>query len=90
MTCKEEKFRNITDELNETLESKNEDYGDSSFDLGLKGNFVHLWDKVKRLRQLVWEGKEAKVKDEKIRDTLMDIAGYGVLGVKILEKEGKK
>jgi len=49
----EKSIKEITDEISELLIRKNKDYGSASFDLGLNGNMVHLWDKVKRYRTLV-------------------------------------
>ena len=49
----QESIKKITDEMTETLLKKNQDYGGASFDLGLNGNMVHLWDKVRRFRSLV-------------------------------------
>jgi hypothetical protein len=46
-TMDEKSIKNITDEVTAILLKKNADYGGASFDLGLNGNMVHLWDKVK-------------------------------------------
>jgi hypothetical protein len=83
MTTKE--INAITEEITEILISKNQDYGGASFDLGLNGNMVHLWDKIKRYRHLV-ENKNMP-KFESIEDTLKDIIGYGIIGLIILQKE---
>jgi hypothetical protein len=48
-----ESIEKITNEITEILLKKNQDYGGASFDLGLNGNMVHLWDKVKRYRSLI-------------------------------------
>ena len=83
-------FDLILKNVNEILTKKGKDYGDASFELGLKGNFVHLWDKVKRLKTLVWEGKKANVENESIRDTLNDIIGYGAIGIRIIDLHENK
>jgi hypothetical protein len=83
MTTKE--INAITEEVTKILISKNQDYGGASFDLGLNGNMVHLWDKIKRYRHLV-ESKNTP-KFESIEDTLKDIIGYGIIGLIILQKE---
>ncbi len=58
---------------------KNADYGDAWQKHGLAGVLVRISDKALRLQNL--EGKEALVVDEKVDDTLMDIAGYALLGL---------
>ena len=86
---REEHLRGIADNIIELLLKKNEDYGGASFDLGLTGNMVHLWDKTSRYRSLV-EKKIAsggKPNFESIKDTLLDIAGYAFIGLTILERE---
>lgn len=75
----------ITKEITNILIKKNNDYGSASFDLGLNGNMVHLWDKVKRFRTLV-ENK-AKPNFEGIEDTLKDIIGYAIIGLHIMQNE---
>lgn len=75
-------FDQITAELRAILEKKNNDYGDDNIGvLGERGLFVRIWDKVQRLKQLVWNSKELKVKDESIEDTLMDLANYSIIQV---------
>ena len=69
----------------ELLARKNRDYKGASFDLGLNGNMVHLWDKVTRYRNMV-ENK-ANPNFEGIEDTLRDIIGYAVIGLHILKLE---
>ena len=62
----QESIKKITDEITEILLKKNQDYGGASFDLGLNGNMVHLWDKVRRYRSLIEKNKEkAQKKKEK-------------------------
>ena len=71
---KEEQVREITENVIQTLLKKNADYGGASFDLGLNGNMVHLWDKIKRYRTMV-ENKNKGIEPnfESIEDTLKDI-----------------
>jgi ppGpp synthetase/RelA/SpoT-type nucleotidyltranferase len=84
----EEQLRTITEEIIQTLLKKNSDYGGASFDLGLNGNMVHLWDKVKRYRTLVEkENRGEKPNFESIDDTLKDIIGYAIIGKIILDSQ---
>ncbi len=85
---KEEEVRRITDEVIQILLKKNADYGGASFDLGLNGNMVHLWDKISRYKTLI----ENKLKGqnpnfESIEDTLKDIMGYAIIGLIILNDD---
>lgn len=77
-------IKKITDEVTEILLKKNEDYGGASFDMGLNGNMVHLWDKVSRYRSLIQNSQTAP-NFESIDDTLRDIIGYAIIGLHILE-----
>jgi len=79
----EESIKRLTDEITDILLKKNEDYGGASFDLGLNGNMVHLWDKVSRYRSLInLDNKEPNF--EGLEDTLKDIIGYAIIGLHIL------
>ena len=87
----EEKFakhKEIVLGLNELYVSKNKDYGDSVHDTytkyGLTSFLVRLEDKLNRVRTL--SKQEARVMDEKIEDTLLDMANYAILAV--LELKG--
>jgi len=82
----EEQIKNITDEISQMLLKKNEEYGSASFDLGLNGNMVHLWDKVRRYRTLI-EKKDYTPIFETIDDTLKDIIGYAIIGLMISNSE---
>ena len=80
-TPKGELHRRICQELNNTYNKKNADYGDSFMavrdlypDVAI---MVRIYDKVNRLRTLL-SGKQAEV-DESIEDTLMDLANYCIM-----------
>lgn len=86
-----ESIEKITSELTETLLKKNEMYGGASFDLGVTGNMVHIWDKARRYRTLVERNKSnnTEVHFEGVRDTLLDLMGYCIIGLHILEQDGE-
>lgn len=70
------------DEMHDLYKRKNADYGDSFSQLRHRyPNFVcmRLFDKLNRLDTLMQSGYEAQVTDEKLEDTLMDIANYAVM-----------
>ena len=81
----EKSIRKITEEINSILVKKNQDYGGASFDLGLNGNMVHLWDKIKRYRKLI--SNKDKPNFESLEDTLKDIIGYAIIGLHILQDD---
>lgn len=85
----EKSIRKITDNVTSILLKKNQDYGGASFDLGLNGNMVHLWDKVSRFRSLLSK-ENLNPNFESIEDTLNDIIGYAIIGLHILEDENIK
>ena len=83
-----ESINGIFDGMTDVLLKKNADYKGASFDLGLNGNMVHLWDKVRRYRSMVENKNHGQEPNfEGIEDTLKDIIGYAVIGLHILKAE---
>lgn len=85
-------FKQIANGLTELYERKNADYGNSfakSYEeFGLTSPVIRLSDKVERLKTL--SKQEAKVKDESIQDTVMDIAVYAMLTLmELMNRETK-
>lgn len=82
-------FKEFTDQLAETLLEKNQAYGDSftkSVDrYGLSVIGVRLSDKYNRIEHLI-TNHELKENDESLEDTLLDLAGYSILGLKYLKE----
>ena len=82
-------FKNYTNHLAEVLQEKNDAYGDSftkSVDEdGLLVLKIRLGDKLNRVSSLIKKG-ELKENDESLEDTLLDLAGYSILGLKYLEE----
>ena len=72
----------ICQKLNQIYKAKNHDYGDSFGDtykkLGIISAVTRLSDKMNRLMSLA-VSHEAQVKDEKIEDTLLDMANYAIM-----------
>ena len=87
----EQQFREFKEIINAMYElhvKKNADYGsDNIGTLGEKGIYVRIWDKVSRLKELVWEGKNPQVKDETINDTLIGLAIYSI--IMLIYRSGK-
>lgn len=78
-------FEKVTKELNELYNAKNRDYGNSFNDLiyefGLITVVIRLQDKMNRLKTIAKNDGEYSVKDETIRDTLMDLANYAIMSL---------
>ena len=90
------KFSEYTNHLADVLNQKNQAYGDSftkSVDkYGLPVIGIRLSDKYNRIEHLITH-HELKENDESLEDTLLDMAGYSILGLKWLkehEDEGVK
>lgn len=86
---KADKLAVIFKESLETYRAKNADYGDSfskSYqEFGLTAPIVRMSDKMERLKSL--SKAEARVKDESIKDTLIDLGNYAFMTVVELEEE---
>lgn len=84
-----ERHQAILAAIHESYKRKNADYGDSfhkSYErFGLISPIVRMSDKMGRLETLC--SKEAQVKEESIRDTLMDLANYCIMTVMELDSE---
>ena len=82
-------FLEYTNYLADVLQQKNLAYGDSfgkSLDEdGLLVLKIRLGDKFNRISSLIKRG-ELKENDESLEDTLLDLAGYSILGLKWLKK----
>lgn len=64
--------------LNDVYKAKNNDYGDSFTAVRKKypnAILIRLNDKLSRLETLM-SGKQQKITDENIKDTLLDMANY--------------
>ena len=80
--------------LKELLIEKNKMYGDSFFKtLDEYGNVlmcVRIEDKLNSLKEIILRGANDGKTDEKLVDTVVDIAGYAILSKIYLKRLGKK
>lgn len=71
------------DKLKDLLIAKNKMYGNSFFKtLDEYGDIlicIRLEDKLNRLKQIILNGEKDNETDERLIDTLMDLAGYAIL-----------
>ena len=86
---KVKEFVSICGEMAELYDAKNWDYGDSfgkSFEeWGMPMACIRLTDKLNRLCALTKSG-EQRVQDERIEDTLRDLANYSIMTLIELER----
>lgn len=79
--------------LKDTLIEKNKMYGDSFFKtLDEYGNVlmcVRIEDKLNRLKEIILRGAKDGKTDERLIDTVMDIAGYAILSKIYLKRLGE-
>ena len=85
-------FEDVTIQLRTLYDAKNRDYQDSfgaSFQKwGLPMTCIRLGDKLNRLESFA-QGRDMKVKDEGVRDTLMDLANYAIMTLVELDLQSK-
>lgn len=86
---KAEKHQVICRKLNDIYKRKNADYGDSFgqqfAEYGITSSAIRIEDKFRRFKNLIKQ--QAQVKDEKIEDTLLDMANYCIMTVIELQEE---
>ncbi len=85
------RHKEICDELNALYAKKNHDYGDSFhlsyLEEGLAMSRIRLGDKFNRFKSLSRNPDSQSVKDESIRDTLIDLANYAIMTVIEMEEK---
>jgi hypothetical protein len=81
--------RKVQDELLEIFRKKNSDYGDAFADYGPVGVLVRMGDKIRRVQSITSSGI-VLVDDEKLRDTLLDLANYSIMAVMLLDEKSSK
>ena len=85
-------MESILNEIRQLHNRKNADYGDS-FDktldeFGLVASATRMSDKFNRFKSLIRCGNSARVEDEKIEDTLIDLASYAIMTIKWMRQNG--
>lgn len=82
----------ICKDLSNLYSRKNADYGDSfgrSYtEYGLAMPCIRLDDKLSRLKSL--RNRPAQVRDESVRDTLMDLANYAIMTIIELDQRAEQ
>lgn len=91
-------FRKVTEKMADLYSKKNADYGDSFTqslnEFGLVAGIVRIGDKFNRIKNLTKQSNAPEnsgiettpqVRDESIKDTLLDLACYSVMALVWLE-----
>lgn len=92
---KVEMFWRLASQIYDVYQKKNQDYQDSfaqSVDkYGYIAGIVRISDKFSRIENLLLYSKDAKVKDESVIDTLLDLASYSImLAIEVIDKQKTK
>lgn len=90
-----ERHKEICETLNKIYEQKNNDYGNSFGEtyekLGIISAVTRISDKYNRICSLATKSEEERqVKDENIKDTLVDLANYAIMTIIEMENEENK
>lgn len=76
---------NIQKEALELFKKKNIDYGDSFAHYGVIGVIMRIEDKLNRAISISKNGVNL-IKDENIRDTLIDLHNYSAMAIMLLDE----
>ncbi len=79
-------FKKIVREMTSLFRRKNADYGNAFRFWGIPGLGVRIGDKYFRLTQLSKKRYKRKVADEKLPDTALDLANYGIMLLMLLDE----
>jgi len=87
----EREMAHLMKEVFELWKIKQKSYGPHNIStFGLKGVVVRLWDKMQRIVRLTWNGVRNPLANESTRDTLLDIADYGLIATLVLDGKWPK
>ena len=80
-----EQLQKVLKEAFELFVKKNADYGDAFAKYGVIGVLMRIEDKLQRSLSITKNGVNL-VKDEGIRDTLIDLHNYAAMAVMLLDE----
>ena len=80
-----EQLQKVQKEAFELFVKKNADYGDAFAKYGVIGVLMRIEDKLQRSLSITKNGVNL-VKDEGIRDTLIDLHNYAAMAVMLLDE----
>lgn len=82
---REDEMKRIQSEALELFKKKNIDYGDAFAKYGVIGVLMRMEDKLHRCMSITRNGVNL-VKDEAIRDTLLDLHNYSAMALMLLDE----
>ena len=80
-----EQMKQIQSETLELFTKKNIDYGDAFAKYGIVGVLMRMEDKLHRFMSITKNGVNL-IKDEGIKDTLMDLHNYAAMALMLLDE----
>ena len=80
-----EQMKQIQKDGLELFIKKNSDYGDAFAKYGVIGVLMRIEDKLQRLMSITKNGVNL-IKDETIRDTLIDLHNYSAMALMLLDE----
>ena len=80
-----EQMKTIQTEALELFTKKNIDYGDAFAKYGVIGVLMRIEDKLQRCMSITKNGVNL-IKDEGIRDTLIDLHNYSAMAIMLLDE----
>ena len=81
-----EQMKKIQAESLELFTRKNADYGDAFSEFGVIGVLMRIEDKLHRAMSITKNGVNL-VKDEGIRDTLIDLTNYSAMALMLMDED---
>ena len=81
-----EQLKTVQKEGLELFKVKNKDYGDAFAKYGVIGVLMRIEDKVQRSMSITKNGVNL-VKDEGIRDTLIDLHNYAAMAIMLMDEK---
>jgi hypothetical protein len=80
-----EQMKTVQHEALELFTKKNIDYGDAFAKYGVVGVLMRIEDKLQRVMSITKNGVNL-IKDEGIRDTLIDLHNYAAMALMLLDE----
>lgn len=81
-------YKTVHNEALSLFTKKNQDYGDAFANYGPVGVIVRMGDKINRLAS-VTGSSVTLVKNETIRDTLIDLHNYAAMAIMLMDEKDK-
>jgi hypothetical protein len=81
-----EQLENVQKEGADLFKVKNKDYGDAFAKYGVIGVLMRIEDKIQRSMSITKNGVNL-VKDEGIRDTLIDLHNYAAMAIMLIDEK---